>query len=137
MKLSAPRRFWIALAILPLIGGVALASGPAMFVCRGDSIARVTCCCPDNPQAAPAPSSTTPSLSVACCCELTQVKAPIVPGAETRISLQVLEQFVVAQLVAAPLASPPPTVRSWAAFKLAHSPPSAIPILLGKQSFLI
>ena len=50
MRLNGVRRFWVALAILPLIGGVALASGPAMFVCRGDAVARTACCCPDHHQ---------------------------------------------------------------------------------------
>ena len=66
------RRFGIALAMLPVIAGTALASGPALLVCRGDSIARVNCCCPESEHRVPAATSA-PTLSSACCCDIAQV----------------------------------------------------------------
>ena len=136
MKLSGLHRLWIAVAILPLIGGVALASGPAMFVCRGDSVPRKTCCCPES-ERAPAPSPAAPSFSAACCCDLTQVSASVVPAVEPRVSAQPIEHFMLAPISAAASATPRPTLRAWAAFNFAHAPPQAISILLSKQSFLL
>lgn len=136
MKLSGLRRLWIGVAILPLIGGVALASGPAMFVCRGDSVPRKTCCCPAS-EDAPAPSPAGPSLSAACCCDLTKSSASVAPAVEPRVSPQAIEPFMLAPIGAAAGATPRPTDRAWAAFNFAHAPPQAIAILLRKQSFLL
>lgn len=137
MKLNALRRFLIVLAIVPLIGGVALASGPAMFVCRGDLIARTTCCCPGMEGAAPTSSPTAPSVSAGCCCDVSQATAPVAPAAEARVAPQAIERIVLAPLTGAAVVPPSPTAHAWAAFTLTHAPPPAIPILLSKQSFLL
>jgi hypothetical protein len=137
MRLSGLRRFWVALAILPLIGGVALASGPAMFVCRGDGVPRIVCCCPDHQQGAPAPRQTTPNLSAGCCCDISQANAPVSPAAEPRVAPELVGQLVLAPLAGATFASPAPSVHAWPAAALAQPPPAAIPILLAKQSFLV
>ena len=137
MRLKGLRRFLVALAILPLLGGVALASGPAMFVCRGDLVARTTCCCPGMERAAPASSPTAPSVSAGCCCDVSQASAPVAPAGEPRVAPQAIERVVLVPLTGAVVVLSPPSARSWGAFKLAHAPPPAIPILLSKQSFLL
>ena len=135
MRLNGVRRFWVALAILPLIGGVALASGPAMFVCRGDAVARTACCCPDHHRA---PTPTAPTVSAGCCCDVSQANAPVAPAAESRVvAPEFVGQLVLAPLAGAAFASPAPSVHAWPAAALAQPPPAAIPILLGKQSLLI
>ena len=137
MKLNASGRIWVALAILPLIGGVALASGPAMFVCRGDAVPRTACCCPDHQQDGPGPRQTAPSLSAGCCCDVSQAVAPVAPAAEPRVAPQLVGHLVLAPLAGAAFASPAPSVHAWPAAALAQPPPAAIPILLAKQSFLV
>ena len=137
MRLNGLRRFLIALAIVPLIGGVALASGPAMFVCRGDLVARATCCCPEMEGAAPASSPTAPSVSAGCCCDVSQASAPVAPAVEPRIAPQAIERIVLAPITGAAVVLSPPSAHAWGAFKLTHAPPPAIPILLSKQSFLL
>jgi hypothetical protein len=131
-------RLWIALAIVPLIAGAALASGPAMFVCRGDSIARVTCCCPDSQHRAAAPNAA-PTLSAACCCDTSQMNAPSAPAVLEPRAGTGLAYFtgIAPALGAGPDAAWAPSVRRWPAALLAQPPPPAVPILLGKQSFLI
>ena len=130
-------QFWIALAILPLIGGAALASGPAMFVCRGDSIGRVTCCCPELQHLGSSPKAAA-TLSAACCCHVSQMGAPSAPAVvEPRTALFAHSTGLAAALGAGPTASLVPNARPWPAALLAQPPPTAVPILLGKQSLLI
>ena len=137
MRFNGLRRFWVALAILPLLGGVALASGPAMFVCRGDVVARTACCCPVGDRTAPASSQSTPSVSAGCCCDMSQMNAPVAPAAEPRVAPQTIEHFVLAPIAGTPFVSSAPSLRAWPAAAFAQPPPAAIPILLAKQSFLV
>lgn len=137
MRLNGLRRFLIALAIVPLIGGVALASGPAMFVCRGDLMARATCCCPGMDRGAPTSGPTAPSVSAGCCCDVSQASAPVAPAAEPRIAAQAIERVLLAPLTGAAVVPSSPSAHAWAAFTLTHAPPLAIPILLSKQSLLL
>jgi len=131
------RRSWIAVAVLPLLAGTALASGPAMFVCRGDSIARVTCCCPAVQHRA-MPSSTAPTLSAACCCDMSQMTAPTAPAVlEPRTATLLEHQSALAPAFGAAIVSSAPGLRTWPTERLATPPPLAVPILLGKQSLLI
>jgi len=137
MRFNGLRRFWVALAILPLIGGVALASGPAMLVCRADAVARTACCCPDAHRADAAPLQTAASLSVGCCCDVSQANAPGGSAAEPRVAPQLPEQILLGPAAGIAFAAPAPNVRAWPAAALAQPPLFAIPILLAKQSFLI
>ena len=137
MRLERLRRFWVALAILPLIGGVALAAGPALFVCRGDLVARPTCCCPDHGRSAAASTEAAPSLSAGCCCDVSQVIAPAVPAVEPRVSPHAVAHLAWAPVAGAALLAPSRSVPAWAAAKIAHAPPPAIAIRLAKQSFLV
>jgi hypothetical protein len=132
-------RFWIAVAVLPLAAGTALASGPAMFVCRGDSIARVTCCCPAVQHRA-TPRSTTPTLSAACCCDMSQMTTPTAPAVqEPRTVTLLVHQSAFTPVFGGAIASFASDHRTWptARARLAKPPPLVIPILLGKQSLLI
>ena len=130
-------RFWIAVAVLPLLAGTALASGPAMFVCRGDSIARVTCCCPAVQHRA-MPSGATPTLSAACCCDMSQLTRPTAPAVlEPRPATLLEHQFALAPALGTAVVSWAPSLSSWPAERLAQPPPLTVPILLGKQSLLI
>lgn len=130
-------RLWIAVAIVPVVAGAALASGPAMFVCRGDSIARVTCCCPESQHFGSAVNAPA-TLSAACCCDVSQMNAPCAPAVlEPRTALFAYSTGLAPALGVRPIASLAPDVRRWPAALLAQPPPTAVPILLGKQSFLI
>ena len=130
-------RLWIALAILPLVAGAALASGPAMFVCRDDSIARANCCCPQS-QHRVASAHATPALSATCCCDTTQINAPAAPAI---VEPRAVPPFAYATGLAPALGAPgipwAPNIRPGPAALLAQPPPSAAPILLSKQAFLI
>ena len=138
MRASAIRRFWVALAILPLIGVLAFASGPAMFTCRGDLVARAACCCPVGEHAASASSGTASTLSAACCCDISQMKAPAHSAvAEARSTAQITQHPDLAPVALQSLVEWPPTSHTWQTARMVHQPPPAIPILLGKQSFLI
>jgi hypothetical protein len=138
MRLQARHRFWVALAILPLIGGFALASGPAMFVCRGDLVARTACCCPVGEHAAPASRGAAPSLSAACCCDVSQMTAPVTPAvAESRVPAQLIQHLDLVPVATLAIVAAPASAQSWIAARVAHPPPAAIPILLSKQSFLV
>lgn len=130
-------RLWIAVAIVPLVAGAALASGPAMFVCRGDSIARVSCCCPES-QHRGSPPNAAPTLSAACCCDMSQMSAPSAPAVvEPRAGLLADFTGLAPALGAGPTTSLAPNLRPWPTALLAQPPPPAVPILLGKQSLLI
>ena len=130
-------RFWIAVAVLPLLAGTALASGPATFVCRGDSIARLTCCCPVA-QHRGTPWSATPTLSAACCCDMSQMTTPTAPAVlEPRNATLLEHQSALAPAFGTEILSFAPDLRTWPTERLAKPPPLAVPILLGKQSLLI
>ncbi len=137
MKLKGLRRVWIALAIVPLTAGVAFASVPATFLCRGDLVARVSCCCPNGHSGPAASQGAEATLSGRCCCDVTEAKAPVAPSVATARSATVARPQPLAVVASIDLhwfrnaSRIEPTVR-WA-----HPPPPAVPILLGKQSFLI
>jgi hypothetical protein len=137
MRLRGLRRFVIALAVLPLVGGVGLASVPAMFLCRGDQVARATCCCPAMPADATPSSQIPPTVAAGCCCDVSQANAPESPVAEPRLPMQALEHPVLMPLAGADVVWSPPSAPGWAASKHAQAPPRSIPILLGKQSLLV
>jgi hypothetical protein len=143
MKLRGLRQIWVALALVPLMAGLALASTPAMFLCRGDLVARATCCCPMVEHGPAIARSTQSTLSVRCCCDLAhhdlahQMKGPVSSGlAAPRVGVpaRVQVSIAVATIDLHVLAR---TCGIWPGASLQHPPPPTIPILLGKQSFLI
>ena len=134
MRLNRSSRFWVAVAILPLIGGVALASGSAMSGCRGGIAARMTCHCLDQ-RAPDVPSQAVPRVSAGCCCEAWPANAPAALVAEERVAPPSVDHFAAPRAGFA-LASSLPSGRSWPAAR-AHPPRAAIPILLAKRAFLI
>ena len=136
MTLNVSGRILVALAILPLVGGVALASGSAMFACRGGMVARMTCSCPD-PRAPHVPSQAVPSVSAGCCCEASQANVPVALVAEPRVGPPSVDHLVLAPFAGFTFASSLPSVRPSPAAALVRPPPAAIPILLAKQSFLV
>lgn len=130
-------RIGIAVTILPLVAGTALASGPAMFVCRGDSIARPICCCPESQHRAPAPMSA-PTLSASCCCDMSHAIVPAAPA--------VLDPWATTLVAHREDLAPPPGVAFVAPASSLARPPltrprqpplQAVPIRLRTQSFLI
>ena len=130
-------RFGIAVAVLPLVAGTALASGPALYVCRGDSIARVTCCCPAGQHRA-TPQDAPPALSAACCCDMSQVAAAsALAVVEPRTATPLEHQFAATPAFGDAFISSAPVFRTWAADQVNQPPPLAVPILLGKHSFLL
>jgi len=137
MKLKVLSRVWIALAIIPLMTGLAFASGPAMFVCRGDLVARAGCCCPRE-HGLSAPSGTTAKLTAACCCDISQLGASVSPGLAAPITLApAASEVILAPAIPMTLDFASAGRQVWLAGRLAHPPPLTVPILLSKQSFLI
>ena len=137
MKLDGLRRIWLALAIVPLLAGVALASVPAMLVCSGDLLARASCCCPDAHSAPSAAQGAQASLSGRCCCDVVQAKAPVGPGVAAAGAATVSRPQPLVAVASIDLHSFENTWRIERTVRWAHPPPPAVPILLGKQSFLI
>ena len=131
-------RFWIAVAVLPLVAGTALASGPAMFVCRGDSIARVTCCCPAVQHRATPGSTHADAVGGLLLRHVSKMTTPTAPAVlEPRTATLLEHQSVAAPAVGAAIVSLAPDLRTWPTERLAKPPPLDVPILLGKQSLLI
>jgi hypothetical protein len=136
MKLEGSRRLLVALALIPLLAGVALASMPMMFVCQDDGVARGRCCCPDEVHWAPVPRDGSPILSAACCCDETHVQASTTPAAAESRAVQTSRHFGATNLALPMAAASTRPLRAGPAAPLARPPPP-FPILLAKQSFLI
>jgi hypothetical protein len=134
MKLGGPRRVLGALALLPLLAGFALASGPVMFVCGLDRVARPDCCCPDG-HASWTGDGGHPTLSAACCCDLAHVRARATPAAAEPRAVQIHPAVATAPLTSI-AATSPGAVRAALLRETAPQPPPPVPILLAKQSFL-
>jgi hypothetical protein len=132
MKLAGPRRVLAALALLPLLAAVALASRTVMFVCGIDGVARPQCCCPDA-HVSSAPDAH-PALSAGCCCDLSHARAPATPAAAESRAVQI-SHFAATASSAAAAVSSPPAARAALIAGMAQPPPT-VPILLAKQSFL-
>jgi hypothetical protein len=138
MRLNRLRRFTLALAIVWLAGGVALASTPGLYVCQGDGVARLECCCPAADHGVPAAPSQGPELSARCCCDISQLEAPLSQGpAMPSVTASVAPDVAAAFVTAIDLDSLVPRGNARSIGALAQAPPRGIPILLGKQSFLI
>ena len=137
MRLNRLRCFALALAIVWLVGGVALASTPGSYVCQGDGVARVECCCPGADHGVPAEPAQGPELSPGCCCDISQLKAPPSQGpAMPSVTVSVAPD-VAALVTTIDLDSLVSRDNARSIGALAQAPPRGIPILLGKQSFLI
>ena len=133
------RRLWVAVAMLPLLAGLAFASGPSRrFICEGDLIARAQCCCPAAQHETSGPAGDDGTVSPACCCRVSRTDA----RSTTAVTEPAVAPQLTAKILLAPGAAPnlDTLTRSYQAQSpvgLAHPPPRAVPILLGKQSFLI
>lgn len=139
MSLNVTRRLLVALAILPLIAGMALAAVPATFTCRSDLVTRTVCCCPTSWHAAPASEGGDLDVAAAgCCCDVTQMQAPVTPPeGESRATSDIGTHQYLAPAAPLALVQWSPKFSAGPTARLAHPPPRAVPILLGKQSFLI
>ena len=136
MDVRIVRRWLVGLAMLPLLAGLEFAGGARYFVCAGDSVARLACCCPDRGPLSPDAGA---RLSAACCCDVSQASAPTVPAvASSRESTGIRSDHslpVVASVDLIAFAVPPRT--AMLATRTQHPPPLSVPILLQKQSFLV
>ena len=138
MRLNRLRRFALALAIVWLGGAVAFASTPGLYICQGDGVARVECCCPTADHDVPAAAAQGPELSPGCCCDLSQLEAPPPQGpAMPSVTASVAPDVAAAPVTTIDLDSLVPRGGARSIGALAQAPPRGIPILLGKQSFLI
>jgi hypothetical protein len=138
MRLNRLRRCTLALAIVWLAGGVALASTRGLYVCQGDGVARVECCCPTADHGVPMAPSQGPELSPGCCCDISQLEAPLPQGpAMPSVTASVAPDVAAAFVTTIDFDSLVRRGNARSIGALAHAPPGGIPILLGKQSFLI
>lgn len=136
MDRRAARQFWVALVLIPLMAGMAFAAGGGRyFVCAGDAIPRLDCCCPASMQgSAPAQGA---AVAAACCCSLARTGAPAVPAASSsRDVTPVFSKLLHATVSALELAPTAAPVQGAFAASAEHPPSPAVPILLRKQSFL-
>ena len=134
MLRNAVHRFWLTLAIVPLMTGVAMAAQPLAFLCRDDAVVRRICCCARPQAQAPARDG---EIQAACCCDLVAASIPMVPAAApapTRVAMSP-HAAVVALLgvLRRPRLAPTARLRS----TRSAQPPPPLPILLQKQSLLI
>jgi hypothetical protein len=136
MRLRMLRRFATGLAIVPLLAGLAFASAPGMFVCRGDNVPRVECCCPGAAHGVLPDRN--PVLGPGCCCDVSQLQQPpTADPAVPRVTAPVTPDAASAPMARVEVGTMSPLARAWRAERFARPPPLSLPILLGKQSFLI
>jgi hypothetical protein len=136
MKPDGPRRLLVALALLPLLAGVAWGAGPVLFGCPGDRVARAAGCCPDEARAAGAARALVPTLAAARCCDVRHVQARATPAATEGRAVQAGLHLAGSSSSLRMPAAPPSPLGARPGKTLAQPPPT-IPILLAKQSFLI
>jgi hypothetical protein len=136
MELKVTRRLLVALALLPLLAGAAVASSQAMFLCQGDRTARVRCCCPNEVHAPQPPRGARAVVSAACCCDATHVQGTATPVASESRAVQTSLHLAAAS-AALPTLPPSPSGRRARTQIALAQPPPAIPLLLAKQSFLV
>jgi hypothetical protein len=122
---------------LSLLFAPAVVAGSAAFLCRDDSIVRNECCCPGghNSMAPHAPDLA--HLSAECCCDVVQATASVASPAILALTKRAIARVPAALFQVSARALLPLGSHRSAVFHLAHPPPRAVPILLGKQSFLI
>lgn len=136
MNVRVVRRWLAGLVMIPLLTGLAFGAGGRSFVCHGDPVARLECCCPSHGSR---PLDDRARFDAACCCDVYQVAAPIVPAVSPARDAtgfhSVCPPAVVSTLGSKDAARP-----LWEfliAARTKHPPPQSVPILLQKQSFLL
>jgi hypothetical protein len=136
MERRAHRRGWLIGVFVALMANQAFAAaGTLLFVCSGDQVARLECCCPRMTEARPARQQVT-QLEAPCCCQVTRAVAPVAPAAaasDARLPTNVFLASLAPPTLPAPSAPPATFSNSWAQ----PPPPAPVTILLQKQSFLI
>jgi len=131
-------RVWLAAALIALLANHAFAWGATRyFVCSGDAVARLQCCCPAM-EAGSLDGGLT-QLNTPCCCEISRAAAPANPPVPSTVrETGVPSKIFLAALGAAIPQSVAPPERLATTLEWTHPPaPFSIPILLQKQSFLI
>ena len=135
MERRAHRRGWLIALFVALMANQAFAAaGTHLFVCTGDQVARLECCCPRMTKARPAQQQVT-QLEAPCCCQVTRAVAPAAPAAaasDARLPTNVFLASLAPLQLPAQSAPPETFSNSWA-----QPPPAPVTILLQKQSFLI
>jgi hypothetical protein len=137
MRQKKQRKVGVALGLLSLLFAPAVAAGSAAFLCRDDSVVRNECCCPGGHNSDTPHAAALAHLSAECCCDLVQPKASVASPGISALTKKPVARVPVALSQVSPWALLPLGSPRLAVFHLAHPPPLAIPILLGKQSFLI
>jgi hypothetical protein len=137
MRQKRQSKVGVALGLLSLLVAPAVASGSAAFLCRDDSIVRNECCCPGGHNSMAPHVAALAHLSAVCCCDLVQARASVAPPAISALTKKPIARIPVALSQVSPWALLPLRSPRSAVFHRAHPPPLAVPILLGKQSFLI
>lgn len=138
MRLIGLPRLWLVLATLSLLASPAFASGVLTFVCDGDLVARTECCCPGGHDGATVGSGEQASVSAGCCCRVSRTEARQTQAVvQSRAGAQTDAQVLHAPALTVAVDVVVPNAQTWPAIRLAHPPPRAVPVLLGKQSFLI
>jgi hypothetical protein len=136
MNVSVVRQWLAGLAMIPLLAGLAFAAGGRSFVCPGDSVARLECCCPGH---GPRPLDRRARFDTACYCDVHQVTAPIVPAVSPARDATGFHS-VCPPAVVSTLGSKDAVRPLWEfliAARTQHPPPQSVPILLQRQSFLL
>jgi hypothetical protein len=138
MRFAGLCRFWLVVATLSLLATPAFASGFLSFICDGDLVVRTECCCPGGHHSGTIGAGDRASVSAACCCRVSRTEARKTPRVvQPRAWAQGDAQVLLAPAVTFALDVVAPNAQAWPAIRLAHPPPRAVPILLGKQSLLV
>jgi hypothetical protein len=131
MRSNALGRLSLTVAALSLLAAPTYAAGPLSFLCEGDHVVRAACCCPGAHHSSPDASVSAPRCCRVYRNDTSNTRALTSrPAAQADAVLTLAPTTVVAGdfLIAG--------AQVWPATRLAHPPPRAVPILLGKQSFL-
>jgi hypothetical protein len=138
MVARVTRRLYAALVLLPLMAGVGLAAGVTAqyYVCSGDAVARLECCCPGGMLGMESPAGSS-SMTAPCCCAVVRVAPPAAPVATSAEGT--VPPSKAALVVVNPIEPPASRVSTAAAMAawVQHPPGEPVPILLRKQSFLV
>lgn len=130
MKLAIASRRYAVLTLLAFVLAVNVAGSARVFRCVGDGVVRSACCCPSEA----APVATGPTVSRACCCDVSEIKATVVV-AETKSPGATVPPPLVTVLATPALGLDGGQSGRAGTRALAPRPP--VPILLHKHSLLI
>jgi hypothetical protein len=135
MRRGALLSGWLVVALSALIADQSFAAAALRsFVCEGDSVARLACCCDEGASARPTDRSA--GVAAPCCCQVTRVSGPGAPA--VAVSNDGAAPIKTFPAVTAPREPATASVAGARWLARSQAPPTpSVPVLLQKQSLLI